>query len=408
MMETADLLSRLKGVKPNGDNGWLALCPGHDDHEQSLSIKEVAGKILLNCFAGRKLEDILKALRLEIGDLFLNGNKAPEPKPQKTLVEMMASRASYGEKLGACRLAVSSFVNELFQKHGVKSVAWNRNGDSRELLRTIARFGNLVRRLRGTIATWGEGDHTPPIIEYPPRLVMLLYDLARGHAIVHGRQQLAREDIDLVVRVALSSMPDARRRVFRELMGEEVLETSDVMRILKVTRPTALKVMRTLGALGAVQIDEEKEDEATTKVEISLLPQDKWLLHEDFSTTDMPSHPQRRKILQPDVLQPNASVKEFDAVTVQYNVGQGGHTKENDTLNDFEAKNKGVDELPALTATNMPPSPHDDSSDYPAHPCPECGSEWAISPDGRQYLCPECGFLHPVDCQLCLSARSPK
>jgi hypothetical protein len=73
MMETADFLSRLKGVKPNGDNGWLALCPGHDDHEQSLSIKEVAGKILVHDFGGCEPADILKPLGLQPKDLFLDG-----------------------------------------------------------------------------------------------------------------------------------------------------------------------------------------------------------------------------------------------------------------------------------------------------------------------------------------------
>lgn len=45
----------------------------------------------------------------------------------------------------------------------------------------------------------------------------------------------------------------------------------------------------------------------------------------------------------------------------------------------------------------------DDIPEYPPHPCPKCGSEWAISPKG-QYVCenPECGFLHPLDCSRCL------
>lgn len=48
-------------------------------------------------------------------------------------------------------------------------------------------------------------------------------------------------------------------------------------------------------------------------------------------------------------------------------------------------------------ATGLPKD--DDLPDYPIHPC-RCGSEWAVSPKG-QYICPECGFLHPVDCELC-------
>jgi len=68
------LLSCLQGVRRNGSNGWLALCPAHDDHEPSLSIKVVDGKILLKCFAGCELREILKPLHLEPKDLFIDGN----------------------------------------------------------------------------------------------------------------------------------------------------------------------------------------------------------------------------------------------------------------------------------------------------------------------------------------------
>jgi len=71
-MTTADLLSRLKGVRRNGTS-FLALCPGHPDGEPSLSITEADDKILIKCFAGCKIEDILKPLGLELRDLFLDG-----------------------------------------------------------------------------------------------------------------------------------------------------------------------------------------------------------------------------------------------------------------------------------------------------------------------------------------------
>ncbi len=74
-MQIDNLLSRLKGVKRNGNNGWLALCPGHNDHEPSLSITESDGKILVKCFAGCELTDILKPLGLEPKDLFPNSSK---------------------------------------------------------------------------------------------------------------------------------------------------------------------------------------------------------------------------------------------------------------------------------------------------------------------------------------------
>ncbi len=74
-----DFLVLLKGVKKIGDRRYMALCLGHDGHKQSLSITEGdGGKILVKCFAGCELADILKPLGLEPKDLFLNSQK-PEP-----------------------------------------------------------------------------------------------------------------------------------------------------------------------------------------------------------------------------------------------------------------------------------------------------------------------------------------
>lgn len=57
---------------PNGQ--FMALCPGHNDKQRSLSITELEGRILPHCFAGCQLLDILKPLDLQPQDLFLNGH----------------------------------------------------------------------------------------------------------------------------------------------------------------------------------------------------------------------------------------------------------------------------------------------------------------------------------------------
>ena len=66
------LLDQLSGVRQNGD-GWVARCPAHEDKRQSFSITERGGKILLNCFAGCRVEQICTALGITVGDLFSNG-----------------------------------------------------------------------------------------------------------------------------------------------------------------------------------------------------------------------------------------------------------------------------------------------------------------------------------------------
>jgi len=74
----------LKGVKPGKDGQFTALCPGHDDRNRSLSIKQTDGKLLLKCFAGCETAAILKPLGLVTKDLFLNGHK---PKAEQRVIE---------------------------------------------------------------------------------------------------------------------------------------------------------------------------------------------------------------------------------------------------------------------------------------------------------------------------------
>lgn len=61
-MTAPDILSKLRGVKVNG-NGWTAKCPAHDDERNSLSIGNGDnGRVLLHCHAGCSYEAIHTAL----------------------------------------------------------------------------------------------------------------------------------------------------------------------------------------------------------------------------------------------------------------------------------------------------------------------------------------------------------
>ena len=73
---TDRVLVQLEGVKQR-NGGWMALCPGHDDKNPSLSIVEADdGRVLLQCFAGCAIEDVLAEISLEKKDLFPNSRDA--------------------------------------------------------------------------------------------------------------------------------------------------------------------------------------------------------------------------------------------------------------------------------------------------------------------------------------------
>lgn len=77
------ILERLSGVKKTGADKWLARCPAHDDRSPSLGIKLADDRVLLHCFAGCGVVDILASIGLKLDDLFPQRIPRPgAPRPQ--------------------------------------------------------------------------------------------------------------------------------------------------------------------------------------------------------------------------------------------------------------------------------------------------------------------------------------
>lgn len=64
------LLRRLEGVTRTGPDCWKARCPSHPDRHPSLSIRETDDRVLVHCWAGCSVGDVLAAVGLEIATLF--------------------------------------------------------------------------------------------------------------------------------------------------------------------------------------------------------------------------------------------------------------------------------------------------------------------------------------------------
>lgn len=80
-MHLNDIVSLFQSPKKTGNNSFMVRCPCHNDNQQSLSISEENGKILINCFAGCRTEDILHSVGLEMKDLFSDKPSFTTPKP---------------------------------------------------------------------------------------------------------------------------------------------------------------------------------------------------------------------------------------------------------------------------------------------------------------------------------------
>jgi hypothetical protein len=81
-MSVDTLLQRLKKV--TGRNGhWTACCPAHEDRSPSLAIRVVEdGRILLKCFGGCSVQEIVGSIGMNLSDLFPPDDKLSHHKPR--------------------------------------------------------------------------------------------------------------------------------------------------------------------------------------------------------------------------------------------------------------------------------------------------------------------------------------
>jgi putative DNA primase/helicase len=80
-MTLAEFLDRFPSRRKAG-NGWLVLCPAHNDRDGSLSVTEKQGKILVNCQAGDPGDRVVAALGLTWKDL----RTTEDPRPARRIV----------------------------------------------------------------------------------------------------------------------------------------------------------------------------------------------------------------------------------------------------------------------------------------------------------------------------------
>lgn len=202
-----------------------------------------------------------KAFKLmgNLGSRLFFHNLRSKQKDEDTLTKQLKAK-SWKTKQSICIEATQGFLKSLFEKYPDR-FEWDIKGESDWHLNIISRCGLLLSRLRGTINLWKEDygseefAYQEPIIEMPDRITQILFNLARGHALIAGRTKISNEDIQVIINVALDSAPLSRTRLFRFLIdysGE--VTTEQVMGNINCSRPTALKEMEILKILGLVNL----------------------------------------------------------------------------------------------------------------------------------------------------------
>ena len=172
---------------------------------------------------------------------------------------------------------------------GLPKIVWDSEKNDMKALKYIAKLSLLIGPLRGVVEV-GDTENTQgsgygfsiPIVEEPDRAATQLYNLARGHALIHGRNYITLEDIPLLIKVVLSTAPIARVAVFEMLLAMGgTLKTSDIKEGLGISHHTVHKTMTELVLLGLVDGDKEGEFDNSEKV-ITLKKQFRWCLGSRF------------------------------------------------------------------------------------------------------------------------------
>jgi len=189
------------------------------------------------------------------------------------------------EKERLCRGATDSLLRTLWTSNP-NGIDWDKERDPEDCLLVVARCAELLASLRGTIQIWKSDNddsiyHSIPVIEQPDRINCLLYNLARGHAVLCDRRQITQNDLWPVLEVTFDSAPTSRSKLFRYLIEEGgTLETSDVESLLNCTAPTARNEMEALDVLGVAD-KTEREGQATV---ITLAKRFEWFLSDECSS----------------------------------------------------------------------------------------------------------------------------
>jgi len=156
----ANVLSRLKGVKPCG-NGWQAHCPAHDDRKPSLRISEGEdGRVLLYCYAGCKTKDICRSLGLELKDLFPGSTLKPKKlKRQKKQPEILTTYDYLDENGELIFQVVRTKPKNFFQRRPDGKGGWiNGLGNVKPVLYRLPELLQAVKNGETIFVCEGEKD----------------------------------------------------------------------------------------------------------------------------------------------------------------------------------------------------------------------------------------------------------
>lgn len=177
-------------------------------------------------------------------------------------------------------------------------IKWDRSKDDVNALRYVVRLARLLSHLRCVAKTWETEDsqgsdyaYSVSLPEDPSRAITVLSNLARGHALLAGRNYINLEDIPIVIKTVLSTAQTERVSLFTLLISNQgKLTTNEILESLNISKPTALRTMAELKAIGLVELSDHKDQghEGRPAKQITLKPQFSWFLSDELIKKNAP------------------------------------------------------------------------------------------------------------------------
>ena len=208
--------------RPTGPDSHQSRCPGHDGDGRSLSIsKGDDGCALLHCHAHNcKPEDIMRALGMEMRDLFLDRNGTPTTRRDKPATNGKRKRPS---KLFGTREKALASLN-MGELTGLWIYVYSDGAEAFSVARLNGPDGKTYRPVNPTTEGWRIGD--------PPGLLPL-YHLpelagARPVYLTEGEKACdAARGIGAVATTSAHGAGSARKSDWRPLAGAGVIILPD-------------------------------------------------------------------------------------------------------------------------------------------------------------------------------------
>ncbi len=122
-------------------------------------------------------------------------------------------RKDYGAALAECSRVVKQFLGGFWQ--GYATLDWDRSQDDEVLTEWLRWSADTTCRWRGLIQRQDATGYNPPLVETPSRLRETLYALARGHALLWGKQNIDWYDVAFAVDINQTNMPEDRYRLLK-------------------------------------------------------------------------------------------------------------------------------------------------------------------------------------------------